>query len=790
MRALLVLICLFCCGLGFAQQFRHAYTISLPDSIVKAQPARVDVNNDGLLDLLLITEVTSGHSYLQVVKGDTTMTPFLAWQSTRLIGPLKAYAILDYDHDNRMDVVISTVTGRVGVYLNRGDLTFAGNALSLPAFSSLLRTDLDEDGNAEWVIANMEDTDHKVRVYRQTGSFVWQMINDSIKVRATSLEKTDQNGDGRPDIFISGIISADSVVSAVFHNNGRNSLRPRSVIDFVGKSSAADVNDDGVFDFVVMGRNRAGTAGTRLIRSTGANHVAEPIPLVLADASPNLADLNSDGIVDYNFFGKKGSDTLNIIQYASANFDTIDSRGYRGHVFGDEDRDGDLDLLVVTRGFRMQLLGYTNMTRENKAPTSPQKPLVMPVFNRTFFYWEPSTDDHTPTRSLTYDLYLDGTRASSAEFDLLNDKRLTVTHGNNGTHHFKLLKRVSTSQFAVQAIDNSYHASKPCIGSGTLNCVTNRVSQVALCENETKTLQAANEVMWFSFLNGYLGKMRSLPVPATTDTLFYFDTTAKGCDVIKVYTVSLTNNAIRNSYERFACSSQTLNLSVEPGWSSISWRSHLRGQLGTGPTINYLTSQTDTVSATMSTAGCIRRDRYVIRISAPELQVSPDQVRIARGDRVQLTASGAERYEWTPAEGLSATNLANPEASPATTITYTVTGYDSLTCSASSQVTVVVESGGFIPNLFTPNDDGKNDEIRIYGVTAVRNFQFTIHNREGSVVYRSDKLPEVMQKGWDGTRQGTRQPAGVYFWKVQGELSSGERLLLNGKESGSIVLVR
>jgi hypothetical protein len=75
-------------------------------------------------------------------------------------------------------------------------------------------------------------------------------------------------------------------------------------------------------------------------------------------------------------------------------------------------------------------------------------------------------------------------------------------------------------------------------------------------------------------------------------------------------------------------------------------------------------------------------------------------------------------------------------------------------------------------------------------LTEVHDFVFTIHNREGSVVYRTNNLNEATQKGWDGSRQGTRQPAGVYFWKVKGELASGERLLLNGKDSGSIVLVR
>ncbi|MGC3943456.1 MAG: VCBS repeat-containing protein [Chryseolinea sp.] len=92
---------------AFAQQFRQTYRINLPDSILEAHPKRVDVNNDGLLDVLLITKASSGKSYLQVIKGDTTITPFLHWQYTRTIGPYKACALTDYNHDNRLDIVLS-----------------------------------------------------------------------------------------------------------------------------------------------------------------------------------------------------------------------------------------------------------------------------------------------------------------------------------------------------------------------------------------------------------------------------------------------------------------------------------------------------------------------------------------------------------------------------------------------------------------------------------------------------------------------------------------------------------
>ena len=51
---------------------------------------------------------------------------------------------------------------------------------------------------------------------------------------------------------------------------------------------------------------------------------------------------------------------------------------------------------------------------------------------------------------------------------------------------------------------------------------------------------------------------------------------------------------------------------------------------------------------------------------------------IAPGRAVQLWAEGADSYIWTPSIGLSATDIANPIASPSTTTTYTVTAYGNI----------------------------------------------------------------------------------------------------------------
>lgn len=69
-------------------------------------------------------------------------------------------------------------------------------------------------------------------------------------------------------------------------------------------------------------------------------------------------------------------------------------------------------------------------------------------------------------------------------------------------------------------------------------------------------------------------------------------------------------------------------------------------------------------------------------------QISPN-VAICQGDAVQLTASGGTTYQWSPATGLSATNIANPIATPTQTTTYRVRIANNV-CAADTAVTVTV----------------------------------------------------------------------------------------------------
>jgi gliding motility-associated-like protein len=82
-----------------------------------------------------------------------------------------------------------------------------------------------------------------------------------------------------------------------------------------------------------------------------------------------------------------------------------------------------------------------------------------------------------------------------------------------------------------------------------------------------------------------------------------------------------------------------------------------------------------------SAYGCAASDSVLVQVFQPyKVSVSPATDSICEGKGVTLKAYGAPLYNWSPAGGLSSTNISNPYASPSATTIYHVVGYDSLGC--------------------------------------------------------------------------------------------------------------
>jgi gliding motility-associated-like protein len=231
-----------------------------------------------------------------------------------------------------------------------------------------------------------------------------------------------------------------------------------------------------------------------------------------------------------------------------------------------------------------------------------------------------------------------------------------------------------------------------------------------------------------------------------------------------------------------------VKLEIEDGWEGIVWDTN--PPVFNALSIDYIVTKPDTVTATAKGKGCDYKKTFFIKISEPEVAIAGDGFQVMKGNSVQLEASGtAEQWQWDPPQGLNNSAIPNPMATPAMSTEYVLTGTDSVGCTATATTHVFVRETAFVPNLFTPNGDGKNDNLVIYGLSSSSEFKFRIFNREGSLVYETKDIAQATTTGWNGSVHGTRQPSGIYYWRIDGETSDGSKLLLNGKTSGSILLV-
>lgn len=87
----------------------------------------------------------------------------------------------------------------------------------------------------------------------------------------------------------------------------------------------------------------------------------------------------------------------------------------------------------------------------------------------------------------------------------------------------------------------------------------------------------------------------------------------------------------------------------------------------------------------------------------------------------------------------------------------------------------------FVPNVFSPNGDGKNDQLFVYG-NYIASMELHIFNQWGErIIVLNSKT-----QGWDGKYKGSPQPVGVYVYVLKAVMTNGTQI----NRKGSITLVR
>ena len=166
--------------------------------------------------------------------------------------------------------------------------------------------------------------------------------------------------------------------------------------------------------------------------------------------------------------------------------------------------------------------------------------------------------------------------------------------------------------------------------------------------------------------------------------------------------------------------------------------------------------------------GCSDNDTIVVTSNPlPTANAGPD-VTIVLGATSAIggsptTTTVGSTIQWTPTPGaLDNSNIANPNATPAVTTTYTVTVTSPQGCTAIDSMVLTVRPTIVFPDGISPNDDGANDEWIIDGIELFPNCVVEVYNRWGELLFQSVGYKEH----WKGIYKNKPLPVGTYYYVI------------------------
>lgn len=306
----------------------------------------------------------------------------------------------------------------------------------------------------------------------------------------------------------------------------------------------------------------------------------------------------------------------------------------------------------------------------------------------------------------------------------------------------------------------------------------------SICNGISTNLQASGAVSYQWHADNTLNNSNvSNPsaFPLTTTTYYVTGTDANGCsasDSVVITVIQPFTMEVGQGVE--VCQGSSIQLSAS-GAVTYKWipGNHLDNPYIPNPIATPTVTTTYTV---IGTDGVCFQDmqQVVVTVNPLPNAYAGENVMIIAGETVTLNGTGTgSQFNWSPPAGLSCTDCPSPEATPTQTTTYILTVTNEYGCQRRDSVVVRVGCSDdvvFIPNAFSPNEDGQNDVfyVRSKGLRQVEYLR--IHDRWGKLLFETNSL----SNGWDGTYNGKPVNPGVYVYYLRAVCSNGQTILMQG----------
>lgn len=338
------------------------------------------------------------------------------------------------------------------------------------------------------------------------------------------------------------------------------------------------------------------------------------------------------------------------------------------------------------------------------------------------------------------------------------------------------------------------------------------LNTVSVCSGSNATLAVSNPnpsltYGWYAAATGgtslQTGNSYTLNNVTAPATYYVEAVSSAGC-------VSDTRTAVQLNVDPIPPAAQISNASVCPGANitlqvqnvniaTVTYR-WFPTQTGGAPVATGYTFTLIGVSAPStwyvegySTAGCVSPTRTPVQVSLIPRLATPVVT-------VTAISFSSLTFSWSAITGatgyLISTNGGSTFVAPssgANGLTHTVSGLP-----GNTTVSILVKATGasacetslnagpvsgttlstreiFVPNAFTPNNDGKNDVVKVFG-NYMASIDFRIFNQWGQLIFQTTD-PAT---GWDGKHKGVLQPVGVYAYSLKVIRQDGTEVVKKG----------
>lgn len=338
----------------------------------------------------------------------------------------------------------------------------------------------------------------------------------------------------------------------------------------------------------------------------------------------------------------------------------------------------------------------------------------------------------------------------------------------------------NTTRVVLQYIDSLDNVKISIDSTQYLKDAASATPKIRVYDNNTDTVSV---VLWITPLITDAGKKYFLPIKIEDDAcpIKFIETRVYSINVAKENLAKLsTTDSVRT-----ICLGESTRLDVilerpdsvllAPTTYNYKWNAAPGLNPGDANKSSVVVTPTQTTRYKVLVensvlGGCYDTTSILVKVVPlpiiSDVKVGPgpnDSYEIPFGKSAQLTtvmgnaSTKGYKYSWAPGKGLSDSTIANPIANPLRTTNYTLTVADSAGNCISTKVVNVKVAPFTLPNIITPNNDGKNDAFLFLGIQP--NTSLKIFNRWGVLVKE--------YSSYDNSFKGEGVADGTYYYIIQ-----------------------